>query len=107
MSDVTHFVVHNARDEKVRCTRQGALKLLEAEIVLLVDKAHDYLECVKGRELLEGIVRSGQTASHRVLRVNVDSATDDPERMMAAVSVITELNPTGRPPYWLPAEEEA
>jgi hypothetical protein len=105
-SDVTQFVVHQSRDESVRCTRQGSIKLLEAEVVLLVDEAQDYQECIKGRDRLEAIVQGGRAVPVRMLLVNVDSTTDDPERMVAAVTVVTEQNPTGRPPYCLPEAED-
>lgn len=105
-SDVTKYVVHRAKDEQVRCTREGALALLEAEIVILMDEEQKYQEVIKGRDLLEETIRSGRETARRVLRVRVDSTTDDVERMMAAVSVVTEKNPTCRPPYVLPDDEE-
>jgi len=40
-----------------------------------------------------------------MLTVPVDSSTDDVERMIAAVEVMAEKNPTGQPPYCLPTED--
>ena len=107
-SEVPLFIVYDARTEEMRCTREGAVRLLEAEIVLLADEAEDYLLCIKGRDLFAAGMRSGPKAisAYRVLKVRVDAATDDPERMMAAIQVVTEKNPTGRPPYVLPTEED-
>ena len=106
MSDVPQFVVHRAQDERVRCTREGALRILEADVIVLVDETRDYQECIKGRDRLEAITRSGEALPLRVLRVAVDSQTDDVERMMAVVDVVTAKNPTGQPPYLLPEEAD-
>ena len=108
MSDVPFYVVHTIKDESARITRSGALKLLEAEVVLLEDPdaGRGYRKCIKGRTRLEAIVATGEAVERRVLHVRVDSTTDDVERMIAAVQVLTEKNPTGRPPYVLPVDEE-
>lgn len=106
MSDVPFYVVHTIKDESARITRAGALKLLKAEVILLEDSGEDYRNVIKGRTLLEALVATGEAVERRVLHVRVDSTTDDIERMIAAVQVLTEKNPTGRPPYVLPVDEE-
>ena len=103
-SRVTQYVVHSETDERVRCTRAGALAILEAEIVVLVDETRGYRKCIKGKDALEAIIDSGQPQRLRMLTVAVDSWTDDPERMVAAAQACAEQNPTGRPPWVLPAE---
>ena len=101
-SDVPFYVVHSLETERARCTAKGALALLEAEVVLLEDVERGYRECIKAQGKLAAIVKTNEGSFQRVLMVRVDSSTDDVERMVAAVQVLTSKNPTGRPPWMLP-----
>ena len=101
-SGVQQFVVFDGKTEKVRLTREGAIQILESDVIMLIDEGANYSEIVKGRDLLEAIA-AGKEARHvRMMKVAVNSESDDVEMMIAAIQSVEAKNPTGRPPYCLP-----
>ena len=65
-SHVTRYVVHSETDERVRCTREGARELLEAQIVVLVDEDRGYRQCITAATM-----RSGSSVLESTSRRNV------------------------------------